>query len=164
MADDHTPQLPKQHPTQLTLQLIPQLTPLLPQQHPIQLTIQLPHEENPHSNTISINPADIEKYKIIENDLLKYKCIRCSTVFNQKRYLMNHIKNTKTCTSRVKFQQLITNRTNLVNSEREAERLKIASEKAKIQEQLVGFFDHLGQSVLATRRLQHKLLSNCKPL
>ncbi len=35
---------------------------------------------------------------------------------------MNHIKNTKTCTSRVKFQQLIIKMGNLINSEREAQR------------------------------------------
>ncbi len=69
------------------------------------------------------DPMDPKNYSIIVDGIEKYKCVRCSTVFNQKRYLNNHLLSTKTCSSRVRLQQLMKKRVILTNHEKSNQHL-----------------------------------------
>ena len=49
----------------------------------------------------------LQKYIISVDGIKKYKCTRCFTTFNQKRFLVNHLSKTKTCESRLRVQKLL---------------------------------------------------------
>jgi hypothetical protein len=66
----------------------------------------------------TMDSIDLKNYAIFVDGIEKYKCVRCSTVFNQKRYLNNHLLSTKTCSSRVRLQELMKKRAILTNHEK----------------------------------------------